>query len=228
MDYLRSGYTTSIYSFDPVSGVMIPTTIQWFKAPTGATPLGVRHQYGSANWQRGLPYPDQVGEVLTSPRPWSNGAAVAGYSGVNHCGADPLWTGRLERLTVAEPSNPDGSPGCCGSTCARCLNNAAPTSYTLTLTGGTNEFATWNGVWHLPYSGFCVWQLDIPGLPWRHWEATAQFAFGEIAIINKSATPNHTAAWHQAGTDCYHRSGGWVYQGGTFTGTPPSVSLSTP
>jgi hypothetical protein len=84
MDYLRSGYQTQVYAFDPVSGLPDPQTVTWCKAPAGAGPLGVRHQYASANWTRPTPYPEQVGEVLSAPRPWSDGATPPGLLGTNH------------------------------------------------------------------------------------------------------------------------------------------------
>lgn len=84
MDFLRSAYSTSIYSFDPATGLNVPTTITWFRAPAGAAPIPIRHQYASYNWTKGISYPEEVGEIIGAPRPWSGGATPPGIVGSNH------------------------------------------------------------------------------------------------------------------------------------------------
>lgn len=92
---------------------MVPFTVVWYAAPAGAQPLGVRHQYASYNWQRPTPYPDQVGEILSAARPWSNAATPPGALGTNHCGTQ--WTGQLARLSTPQPSNGYDQPSCCNA-----------------------------------------------------------------------------------------------------------------
>ncbi len=113
MDYLRSAYKTSMYSFDPVSGLEVAFPVVWFVCPEGSTPLGIHHQYASANWTKPVEYSDQVGEVLTAPRPWSNGQTPTGLDGRRHCGADRLWVGRLERLPSPLWAGSPPLPPCC-------------------------------------------------------------------------------------------------------------------
>lgn len=100
-----------MYSFDPTTGDMVPFDVVWYAAPAGAIPLGVHHQYGSYNYQKGTAYPDQVGEIIGAGRPWSNGATPPGVTGVGHCGTQ--WTGELQRLTTPIPDNVFDQPACC-------------------------------------------------------------------------------------------------------------------
>lgn len=111
MDWIRSSYSTSMYSFDPATGAMVPFPVTWYFAPSGATPLGVHHQYGSLNWIKGTAYPDQVGEIIGAGRPWSNGAAPPGVLGTQHCGS--AWTGKLSRLAIPLGDNDFDQPACC-------------------------------------------------------------------------------------------------------------------
>jgi hypothetical protein len=159
MDYLRSCYTSRIWTFNTFTGVYTPVAIKWFKAPIGAQVLPVRHQYRSNIWSKGIPYPEKIGEIIEKPSGWSNGAPVAGYNGINYCGTQ--WTGVLNRLTHAIPSHPNGSPACCAvlPTCGSCVLSGSncKTTYTVVLAGGTGVYAIGNGTYHTTLTSPCTW-----------------------------------------------------------------------
>jgi hypothetical protein len=111
MDFLRTAYSTTGYSFDPVSGMMVPFDMNWYRAGPLADPIGVHHQYASSRNTFPTAYPEQVGEVLSASKVYSKGIQPAGTEGVNHCGDS--WTGQLERLTVPIPNNAFDQPACC-------------------------------------------------------------------------------------------------------------------
>lgn len=84
MDWIRTSYQTEVYSFDPATGTMVPQTIDWYKAAAGAQPIGVHHQYASSYYTKGISYPDQVGEIPTSPKLYRKGVYLPGALGTNH------------------------------------------------------------------------------------------------------------------------------------------------
>lgn len=127
MDVLRSAYSTMMWGLDPATGLAVQWPVRWMRAPPGATPLGVHHQYASYNWTKGIAYPEQVGEVIGAARLWSNGRSAAGVLGTNHCGT--AWTGPLTLLATPQPLNAFDQPTCCNAPPALCLPrvSACPT-----------------------------------------------------------------------------------------------------
>lgn len=228
MDYLRSAYSTNIWIHNGTTNLFEKIPITWFKAPTNAIPLGVNHQYGSANWQRGTPFPQQVGEVLGDPRTYSKGSPVNGYFGVNHCGSDNLWRGVLPKLTVPLGSNADGSPSCCGVACQFCQNGVGPGSYTAVLTGGTANLGAFNGTYHIPYVGSCKWFLSRPGLPFLQWTVLAQSNGMFLEGLNNSSTNHDFVSYFMPSTDCLNTSGKFVFNSSAGSGVAPNVQVTWP
>lgn len=214
-----------MWMFDVHTGVPAPFDAKWFKAPVGALPMQVRHQYASANWQRGLPYPDQVGEVLGASRPWSNGAPVPGYNGIGHCGADGLWHGRLTSLAVAEPSHPDGSPLCCPlppKECIACPGLIGPGAYQVVLNGGTGAFLGANGIWTLLWASPCGWLLDTP--LGKHFGISIGFGFMELSYRHGA----DLVTWVIVGDPiCFDPPLNWPVATVTGSGTPPTAQVTS-
>jgi hypothetical protein len=224
MDYLRSCYSTNMWVFNPQLGVFVQFTAKWFKAPVGAQVLPVRHQYRSNNWSKGIPYPEQIGEVIGHSVAWSNGAAVTGYNGLNYCGTQ--WTGILDRLHTPIPSHPDGSPACCTAviTCARCLGGKAKGSYTLVATGGTGSFAAANGTFVLPSTTTCTWAQPT-GLPQR-------WTFNHSLVdTNANVVVGASSAFYDQNNggvlpNCLAPIPSLPLVSHTGSGTPPSISIT--
>lgn len=84
MDFLRTAYSTSMYSFDPSTGTLVEFTANWYRAPIGATVLGVHHQYASSRNTFPTAYPEQIGEVLSAAKSYSKGGVPPGVIGNNH------------------------------------------------------------------------------------------------------------------------------------------------
>jgi hypothetical protein len=219
-------YSTYIYSFDPVSGLLVPAAITWFDAPTGAMQPNLHHQYASANWTRGIAYPDQVGEILADPRPWSAGATPAGLVGTNYCGADGLWLGKMDRLTTPIPDNSYGQPSCCSvplAGCVHCVGGVSRPTYRLQISGGTGDFALFNGVWTLPQYLSCTWNY-LDSAREITWTVAAG---GQVATLQGIGTPHIAAYNNLTPWDCQSpRSTSLVFS--TGAGLPPSVSLLFP
>lgn len=112
MDYLRSAYSTTIHAWDRATGEHVPAQITWFRAPSGALPLPVQHQYGSLNWSNRIAYPESVGEIIGDPRPYDKGATPNGLSGSQYCGTH--WTGTLFRSSGPFDLTKWDQPSCCG------------------------------------------------------------------------------------------------------------------
>lgn len=89
----------------------MPEAITWCFTPPGAKELGIHHQYASYNWTKPVQYGEEVGEIITDPRPWSNGYTRPGLVGTNYCGSP--WTGRLTRLSSPMPVNDYGLCATC-------------------------------------------------------------------------------------------------------------------
>lgn len=111
MDYLRSAYSTMVWAVDPASGLMTQTQIRWYRCAGGALPFPSVHRYASANWTRGVAYPEQVGEVIGAARPWSNASRNPAASGLGHCPGD--YTAAPTLLTSPRPTNSFDMPACC-------------------------------------------------------------------------------------------------------------------
>lgn len=214
-----------MYSFDPVSGLNVPFTATWFKAPHGAHRFTRRHSYGSYNWQKPIPYPDQVGEVIGAPRPWSNGKTPPGLLGANHCGTDDQWVGKLTRLTVPIPDNVYSQPSCCiapsGTPCPLCAGGIAPITRTVVASGGTVSFAPCNGTWTVVNPGGCLWQTSTdPGFIIAEDNPTLwhMFAFNGS---NSAKYIISTVDW-----DCWNTgTPNWQLESVVGTGTPPTVRV---
>lgn len=223
MDFLRSGYSTSMYSFAP-DGSMIPFTARWYRAPAGAVELGERHQYASANYHQGVDYPEQVGEILGAPRPWSNGRTPPSLAADNHCGGAAEWVGQLTRLTVPLPSHPDGQPLCCHElvACSHCIGGYGQASYRVHAIGGTGDFAAFNGDWICPNIAACFWEFVSPTIDVSIQVATT-FVTIELTHIGTGVAVGNvsTGAW-----DCRSDRDGFVVSGSTGVGTPPTLSIN--
>lgn len=158
VDCLRSCYSTQIYSFDPVTGVNVPTVINWYVAPAHSAWIAVHHQYASSVWTRPTAYSEQVGEILTAAKTYSKGTTATGVIGDNFCGES--WTGKLERLTTPIPSAPSGQPACCTPPplpCASCVEGSGPSTMYVIASGGTGDFAVCNGIWPCVTDTACRW-----------------------------------------------------------------------
>lgn len=226
MDYVRSCYSTTMWAFTPgvVKATAFPVT--WFFADPIARPLGIRHQYSSANWQRGTDFPDQVGERIHEPRPWSNGHEPPGYAGINFCGAPSLWQGKLLLLNTPMGSHPDGSPICCSAVpvvCANCTGGIGSSQFTVTLTGGNLTFAEFNGVWPITSMGVCFWQIPT--------------SFGDVKIVVDSLgmlltvedfTTHNFVQYRSSTHDCFNPVGPWSVVAFLGKGTKPSVLVTAP
>lgn len=223
MDYLRSCYSSQIYSFDPSTGAMVATPIEWYFAPSGALELGVHHQYASQVWTRPTRYMEQVGEVVNATRVYSKGPTPDGLTGQNYCGED--WTGRLVRLTTPLPSRPDGQPSCCAGTtyaCSNCPGGEGLDHYNISAVGGTGQFAALNGTVAVPWVNPCDWEGDGPlqvvGLRYLGPGNLQITLEGSVAI----AQYRWTGPW-----DCQSDiPSGWNLFSSSGTGTPPTVSLT--
>ena len=112
MDVLRSCYRTRM-RFDP-SQPTKSSPVTWYFCPAGALPLPVAHTFGSINWYGGSGLPDApIGELQSSPRPWSNGAAPAEATGLV-CPIDQsLFLTGAPYLGTSKPTFPDGFPRSC-------------------------------------------------------------------------------------------------------------------
>lgn len=131
---------------------MVPFDVTWFKAPAGAQVAPQHHNYASYNWTRGIAYPDQVGEIITAARPWSNGATPAGLIGTNSCGAS--WTGELFRSLTPEASNNFDQPACC---------NAFSDCQPVFTTPPTIDFGDGTGFHTMvPFVGLLTWRATCP------------------------------------------------------------------
>jgi hypothetical protein len=223
MDYLRSAYTARIYSFDPASGTIVMVPITWYRSPIGATRIGVRHQYSSQNWTRPVQYGEMVGELLMPNSPWSNGATPPNLLGTGHCGADQLWRGPLARLTSPLTSHPDGQPSCCpesssGVPCAGCVGGTGQTSYMVTASGGTVDFAGLNGSYSLSNTATCTW---TGGSGIQTAQLTVAGGVGTLLLV---LFPGFTRATYRtpAGWDC-HAPTTWPLSSSSGSGVPPSV-----
>lgn len=228
MDYLRSTYTTFIWIHNGTTNSFEKIPISWIWAPPGATPIGIPHQYSSSIWTKPTRYPCQVGEVLDS-QTYSKGAPVSGYNGVNHCGADNLWMGQLEKLTIPIVSNSDGSPACCGVSCPSCINGIAGASYTVVLSGGTGNLGALNGTYHLPLERQCYWHLSRVGLPWIDLVIELLPNFMACLVTNKSS-PNQSdgASYRTATRDCIRVKDAFVFATSSGTGTAPQIQVTIP
>lgn len=165
MDYLRSCYSTNAWAFDPGTGFAHPWPLTWVWAPTGASVIGVHHQYGSQIWTKGVDYEEQVGEILGVRRSYWNGRTNYASQGYGHCGGGP-WIGRLTLLSTPMASKPDGQPACCPDPpsfpCPVCPGGVSSGTVTVTMSGGTGFGAPGNGVWHLPWTSACTWGQSAP------------------------------------------------------------------
>jgi hypothetical protein len=216
-------YSTQFYSFDPVTGLMVPFVAQWMDAAPGAPPLGVRHQYTSYNWTKGIPFTEQVGEIIGASRPWRAGPADPNLLGSNHCGAGPLWTGKLTRLTTPIPVRPNGEPACCdaGAVCTACPGNIGSSTYTMDVAGATGSMALWNGSWSFFWVSPCNWDTNGPDFN------GGTFNQGSVVLANLfiiGTTPislRSNVTW-----DCHHPLTDWTVTAHPAGGTPPSyISL---
>lgn len=224
MDYLRSAYSTNIWIHNDTTNLFEKIPITWFKAPTNAIPLGVYHQYGSANWQRGTPFPDKVGEVLGDPRTYSKGSPVNGYFGLNHCGSDNLWSGQLSKLSVALPSRPTGVPSCCGlqgSPCPYCDGGAMPLHCTIIVVNGSGDFAQFNGFHTMAGTFGCVREYDAYPIDIT-WTVNAA---GMVVNIGNFLT--HVGVTYQSSSHaCMNPPNSWTLTGSNGVGTVPTFGLN--
>lgn len=160
MDYLRSGYSTNLYSFSPLTGGMIPVPITWSRCVTGARPIGIHHQYASSNWTKGVLYQDQVGEI-PGPVVYNKGLPVPGLPGNNYCGSRQLYVGKLTQLVTPIGNGVAGQPICCNQNtdvfCRACVGQTGKAHIVALLTGGSGDFAYANGNWILVFGGLCQW-----------------------------------------------------------------------
>lgn len=222
MDFLRSGYSTSMYSFAP-DGSVVPFTARWYKAPPHSVELGVRHQYASNNYHQGVNYPEQVGEIFGAPRPWNDAHTPPALAGDNHCGSEDQWVGQLARLAVPIPSHPDGQPLCCHElvVCTHCLGGYGQASYRVHATGGSGDFAVFNGDWICPNLATCFWEYISPAIDVSI-QVAATFVTIELQHVGTGVAVGNvsTGAW-----DCQSDRGGFSVSGSTGSGTPPTVSI---
>lgn len=221
MDYLRSAYSTNIWIHNGTTNLFEKIPITWFKAPTNAIPLGVNHQYGSANWQRGTPFPEKVGEVLGDPRTYSKGSPVNGYFGLNHCGSDNLWTGQLNKLTTAMGNRPSGAPTCCslgGNPCSFCSSGRMPLNATLILQGGTGDFAQFNNFWQLVNQGGCTCSVRAGNVT-AEWFANGQGLF--VAAFN--SVTGAFVQFSRGDSNCQLGGTNWVFNSSQGVGTHQTV-----
>lgn len=222
MDYLRSGYVTAMYSFDPYSGLMVPFTAVWYFAPNGAKPIGINHQYASQNWTRPTHYTEEVGEILTAHPTYSDGATPAGVLGLGYAGT--AWTGQLTRLSEAWPVSAGGVPLACPIgpvNCPGCVGGVGAQAYRIVASGGTGDFSQFNGIWIIVNRGFCTWSNEWAGIDWQlngsafgGWGVIAQHGFTEVEWYSGDA-------W-----DC--RSGpvpGLAVSGRVGTGVVPTITV---
>lgn len=99
MDYLRTGYSTPFWAFNPATGLPIAgTSMKWVKAPIGALPFPDHHQYASANYSRGIPYTEQVGEILSA-------AHVGERPDTDRCAGDAALSWAVHRSALQRISD---------------------------------------------------------------------------------------------------------------------------
>jgi hypothetical protein len=203
MDFLRSAYGTQFHFIDPDTLEATTIAANWYRAPSSAQALGVRHQYASANWTKGIPYPELVGEDLGAPRPWQNGRAPVGFTGTGHCGDQ--WTGPIVHLDTPLPLNQFDVPGCCPSA-EICMPRFGLGARHVTLPTGATFLIT-------PVSGTTVFQTPDPVYPfvWQiEWtdEPCGATTFAEVLSMQVGGAPYRVAQPH-----CF------AYDPGSFTGS---------
>lgn len=225
MDYLRSCYSTKMWSVDPVTGDPVQFTARWYEAPARATPIPLHHQYGSYNWTKGTLYQEQVGEVIGAPRIYDKGTPPDGIIGTHYCGDNSLYFGVLNRLTTPIPNNAFNQPVCCGLPtvpCGYCRDGVGPTVYRLTLSRGTGDFAPFNGDHFLLNFTACSW--SIGGAYGTYYTIDSAPTFRLIA----SNAPNTVQViWYKPlGWDCYSPITTWPRFSASGTGTPPDAVVS--
>jgi hypothetical protein len=158
MDVLRSCYRTRM-RFDP-SQPTKSSPVTWYFCPAGALPLPVAHSFGSINWYGGSGLPDApIGELQSSPRPWSNGATPAEATGLV-CPVDQsLFLTGAPYLTTPKPTYPDGFPRIC---------NDAVSGLWFDHINAAGVVTCFNVGQSFPFMGFNVKVLPStnPGSPW--------------------------------------------------------------
>lgn len=221
---MRSCYNSTIWIFNTSTGLYEQIPIQWFFAPSTARKLGIHHQYGSANWQRGIPFPDQVGEVLGAARVYSKGPLPAPYVGQNHCGAANLWLGQLDKLTVALGNRPNNTPTCCnalGQPCPNCSSGYIPTQVVVFMGGGTVDFAQFNGFWVVVTSGTC--QLTVTRAPIL---VQLSAAPTRQTVVSLNQTTGVSVTFQAPTMDCFTPSATWPVVNWNGNGVRPTCQTT--
>lgn len=223
---MRACYSTKMWVYDPSGTSPLQFDASWYFTKPGAQRIGIHHQYGSYNYQKGVPFSEKVGEVIGAPRPFVAGVAPAGVLGVNHCGADALWTGQLNELGSPIPNNAWGQPTCCtapsGHACGICLGGQGQATYAVTAAGGTGSFAPMNGTWTISYTGTCNWAGSPAPLVINLFPA----GFGFRVQLTDPALGSSATYSSPAGWNCWGPVQAWPFFVSTGAGTPPVVSVS--
>jgi hypothetical protein len=87
--------------------------VTWYFAPPGAQLLGVPTTFTSSNWDNPPLFgqDNTVGEARDTPRVYSKGQNLWGYTGQCHTGSDDQWA---SGITAADYNNPPAAlPDCC-------------------------------------------------------------------------------------------------------------------
>ena len=168
MDVLRSGYSTRM-RFDPSSpGRSSPVT--WYRCPAGAQVFPGAHNFPSLNWYRGSNLPQApLGELLSAPRPWSNGKTPVEATGTKLCVVPAAFMTGLPYLSTPRDEYPDSYPKCCNLIPTACCG-FMPAQMMVTLISETDPLSPWFpyiGVsWVLNWNGIAKWFFNIaPGPP---------------------------------------------------------------
>lgn len=222
VEYLRTCYSTHFRLW--IGGVETIVPARWFFAPKGAKEFAYPNAFVSNVWakpgEESAPGPGEIDRK----RVWDPGGA-AGYQGQCFLG-DPEWfaTGQLP-AGVLNPPIPF-FPGCCrkGVKCFLCSGGIGPNPMTVRASGGTGDFAVFNGTFNLPEVNDCSWAVQFaPGLFW-------QVAFGPQSFIVScvNSGPLHTESnWDMANDwSCFGPARPVFGPFDTIgVGTPPTITM---